>query len=626
MAKKYGTTIIKLFFFIALCYATAFSQSSKTDSLTVLLNKSENNKEKIELLIKRSKSYKPVEIDLPIRDAEEALRLANQIDEKTLKVDALLQVAGINSRANKFDKALDLARQGLQISKKINYIVGEMNALTGIGRNLIGLGNDTDAMPYLENAKQIAAENNFKKELKNLYNLIGLSYRKQGKLEESLESFNLVIPTVDSKKENKLLALLYMNKANTLNELHRFEQAIDNHLLALAIFEENKDEKGIMQINNNLVPLFVKVFQWQNAQKYAQKTMRLLKKNPNDLSSALVFDNYALTLYNLKKKDSVNFYFAQSLQLFKKINDAYNIARITHNIGQFYLDSKKYNIAENQLKVALQLREKLKIKIDIASTLTSLAATYLGLNDLKQAEKHLNKAKISIDNEPLAAKENYLRVAANFHKINGDFEKSLKKSEELLALKDSMYKESELVSVIKKEKDLEIHYQKKQLSKLKYTENLINKNRISYGLLLFLVFLLALYLFVRWKKVDFKKKALLQEKLEIECIHNSKLEELEKLKSSSTLDYIVLKNKSKVYLESLIYIKSEDHYLYLYSSNNKKIFIRGNLSEIIVRLPLNFIKCHRSYIVNKNHIKQFLKNEIALQNGIKIPISRGFKI
>lgn len=370
-----------------------YSQSKKIDSLSILIDNTTSNKEKIELLIKRSKSYKPIEEDLPLKDAELALQLANNEDNTKLKVDALLQLAGINSRANNFNKALELSYKANDIAKKDDYQLGELNATTGIGRNLMGLGKDKEAIVYIENAKKIALENNFSKELKNIYNILGITYRKIGEFEKSLTVFNQIIPLLDQKKENKLLALVYMNKANTLNKLSRYNEAIDSHLKSLSIFEENNDLKGMMQINNNLVPLFIKVLQWEKAKKYAQRTKSYLNDNNNILSRALLYDNYSLILENLNQKDSIIYYKKQALGLFDTLNDEYNAARLKHNIANFYLLDKNYMQAKKEFLVALSARKQLGNLKDIAETKILLTATYLGLNNYEEATKYFNDAK-----------------------------------------------------------------------------------------------------------------------------------------------------------------------------------------------------------------------------------------
>jgi DNA-binding LytR/AlgR family response regulator len=168
-----------------------------------------------------------------------------------------------------------------------------------------------------------------------------------------------------------------------------------------------------------------------------------------------------------------------------------------------------------------------------------------------------------------------------------------------------------------KEKDKKIE----ELSSFKKT---FNTNKIVYSVLLFLVFLLALYSFVRWKKSDKTKKLLNKENQSLSIENKKTKHELETVKSIVTNDFILLKNKSKVYLEALIYVKSDGHYLNLYTTS-KKEFVRGKISEIEKQLPPNFVKCHRSYIINKNYIKQYNSMEVIMTNGQDIPLSRGFK-
>jgi len=159
------------------------------------------------------------------------------------------------------------------------------------------------------------------------------------------------------------------------------------------------------------------------------------------------------------------------------------------------------------------------------------------------------------------------------------------------------------------------------------------KNRLVFGILLLVVFLLALYSFIRWKKLDgrqqeleVEKQSVEFEKIQIEQKHIITVQELEKVKSLVTEGHIILKDKSKVYLNDLMYIKAEDHYLNVFSSDGKTNFVRGKLSQIILELPPNFVKCHRSYIVNTNFIQSFNSGCIVLKNRTELPVSRGFKL
>ena len=58
-------------------------------------------------------------------------------------------------------------------------------------------------------------------------------------------------------------------------------------------------------------------------------------------------------------------------------------------------------------------------------------------------------------------------------------------------------------------------------------------------------------------------------------------------------------------------------------TTSEKITVRKKISELERELPSKyFIRCHRSYIVNLKYIKSISKDNIVLESGIRIPISR----
>ena len=143
---------------------------------------------------------------------------------------------------------------------------------------------------------------------------------------------------------------------------------------------------------------------------------------------------------------------------------------------------------------------------------------------------------------------------------------------------------------------------------------------MSGSILEIMFFTIGVSIFVR--DINYKKLSLQNKLIEEKFENNLKIE---KLKSIVIKDYIVLKDKAKVYVSSLMYIKSEDHYLNIFLNEGKNHFVRGKLNQIKEELPPNFIQCHRSYIVNSNFIKQINSTTITLINNERIPLSRSYK-
>ncbi|MEG1591432.1 LytTR family transcriptional regulator DNA-binding domain-containing protein [Chryseobacterium sp.] len=123
-----------------------------------------------------------------------------------------------------------------------------------------------------------------------------------------------------------------------------------------------------------------------------------------------------------------------------------------------------------------------------------------------------------------------------------------------------------------------------------------------------------------------REKELSQEKESLEKEHNQTVDELKSLRKIIEKENIILKDKTKINLDQLVYIKADDHYLNVHTIESKNHFVRGKLADIIEELPANFVKCHRSYIINKNYIKQSQSKFITMADNSEIPVSRNFKL
>ena len=80
----------------------------------------------------------------------------------------------------------------------------------------------------------------------------------------------------------------------------------------------------------------------------------------------------------------------------------------------------------------------------------------------------------------------------------------------------------------------------------------------------------------------------------------------------------------KLNFEDILYIKSDHVYVEIILYNAKKHVIRISLNDIIHKLPDNFIRVHRGYIVNYNHLEKIQTNMLVI-NGLEIPLGKKYK-
>ena len=105
------------------------------------------------------------------------------------------------------------------------------------------------------------------------------------------------------------------------------------------------------------------------------------------------------------------------------------------------------------------------------------------------------------------------------------------------------------------------------------------------------------------------------------------LEKMESELKKTSMSFLVVKENrknKKIALESLAYIESLGNYVKIVSDHTEAVETKEKISHLADRLPQNFIRIHRSFIVNKNKISSFNSESLNI-NEVNLPISRSYK-
>jgi two-component system, LytTR family, response regulator LytT len=94
-------------------------------------------------------------------------------------------------------------------------------------------------------------------------------------------------------------------------------------------------------------------------------------------------------------------------------------------------------------------------------------------------------------------------------------------------------------------------------------------------------------------------------------------------------DGIFIKDKEafvKVMLDDILYFKSAGNYVDVFTGN-KTYLIRSTLSSLIDEfLPANFIRIHKSFLINMKKTIGFNHENVTMVNSKNIPIGENYKI
>lgn len=98
-------------------------------------------------------------------------------------------------------------------------------------------------------------------------------------------------------------------------------------------------------------------------------------------------------------------------------------------------------------------------------------------------------------------------------------------------------------------------------------------------------------------------------------------------KSTENEELIVKEGRAlvKLYHANILWLEADGNYTTIYLKDDKRRVIRQALSELQEQLPAgDFIRIHKSYLVNKNHITE-IKSSTVIINQTELTIGRTYQ-
>ncbi len=115
-----------------------------------------------------------------------------------------------------------------------------------------------------------------------------------------------------------------------------------------------------------------------------------------------------------------------------------------------------------------------------------------------------------------------------------------------------------------------------------------------------------------------------------EKLNQSSLREaISQLDQPKTRDRLLIKSLENIDIldtDEILCCQADSNYTYIYTADGRKVVASKSLNSLEKTLDPNaFVRIHRSYLVNLQHITQFSSTdgyEITLKDGTKYPVSR----
>ena len=352
-----------------------------------------------------------------------------------------------------------------------------------------GMLNDTDRLELL---RQLSFN-----EVKDLN--LSLKYAE--------ELINLSIKTGN----NKFLHSGYFQKGNKKRLFGDLEEALQAYIKSAETARLENNAMGEGSAYGAIADIYSISNNHPNARIYYIKAIAILRESNDSVALASFILNAGEEFMNSQIYDTAYMYFKESGIIFEKLNYLIGKAYSIGNIGMVYANTGESNLAEKNIKEAIEILEELEDYYPICVYLISMADIYIVKGDERAA---LNYAMKSLTLARQYGLKEQIRDAnlklSELYERSGNPADSYKYYKNYIIYRDSINNIKTVQSMANLRTDFEVSQKQIEVDLLNHQKQNQRWWLISIAIILFSTFVL-LFMFYRNNKNKQKANALLQE-------------------------------------------------------------------------------------------------------------------
>ena len=466
------------------------------------------------------------QIDSLIQKLSSFSELPLSFTNDTSKVNVLIAISNAYAQSEKDSLAEKYSNDALKISERINFKRGVAGAYTILAGIQDKKGDYKGEINYFSKILVISQEINDKSGIARSYQNIASSYYNLGIFDKASEHFYKALLVWESMTNKKGIASTYNQLGLLFRRQNKYDESLMYHLKALALQKELGDKKGIAGSYGNMGIDFEKKGMLDTALAYNLFAMKLNEETGYKKGMASTLDNLG-TIYSKqgKYKEALENLF-RALKIARSISYVKAVSACYKNIGEVYTKQKSFKQAEAMLDTALALYRKMGQKSGLKDTYKSFAELYYAKGDFRNAYEYTNRYG--------SIKDTLLN------------EKNTRQVAELQTIYETE----------KKNKQIEIQDLQLSQQKLELNKKQIVIYSISAGL--FLILLLAFFIYRGYTNKQNANKILSEKNELIEKQNGKIIDSLNYAKAIQKSIFVDAHQMKKIFSNSFLFLRPRD--------------------------------------------------------------------
>jgi len=353
--------IFCIFFIFILCCDISIAQNQRTiDSLKTVLFELENEKRKVEVLLKIS--------------------------------DILV--------FNGSEESMEYANKAYLIAKEIDYPRGKAKSLNMVAKIHLGQIKLKLAMEVANRAIEIAELNELLEEKIEAMLVIGFVYNNLGKYDKSSTYFFDCLQLSEEIGDSRLISESLIAIGYSFFEQHNYDKAIEYYIKALSKAREVNFIYGISRCLNSIAAVYGRKNEPDKLISYLLESIEINKSVGNQWSLSKNYSNLAAYYFGNDKPDSSLYYYNLALKTAENSDNTEMISHIKYSKAYQLFLKGKYEESLKIILLVLNFSEQYGLKKKIHSSAVLLDSIYRKTGNYKQAylyKKMASEIKDSLD-------------------------------------------------------------------------------------------------------------------------------------------------------------------------------------------------------------------------------------
>jgi signal transduction histidine kinase len=318
--------LVKNIFFILLCSLIVSSQSlaqSKADSLTRVLESSTSDSLKVRTLIALSNHHQYVDFGQARSYADEALSLANKLDDLAIKVAAyqnkatLLTISGDYSAALRYDN--------------------------------LTLENDI----LLHDSTNISRD----------YNNIGNDYYDLGEYDDAFFYFSLSHRVATGVKDSLRMLVADHNLGRVFKEMGQYETALQHLLASKRMSDHLNDVEGLAYSFDEIGDVQLRRQQYDSAERSLSLALNVARKGEFKVVQPRIYGKLATVAFRKSDYARALAFYDTAYHLNEQTNDRHGMAEVDLGRAVIFMGQSHYDQALVNLERSLTVARELNARI-----------------------------------------------------------------------------------------------------------------------------------------------------------------------------------------------------------------------------------------------------------------------